>query len=59
MHSMLIVYLNKLVFVLEERHIRDDQACLLALSSAVIGIIPQQLRKFLLYKQETISFARY
>ena len=39
---------------------RDDQACVLVLASTVVvNEVPVKFQKFLLYKQETISFTRY
>ena len=38
---------------------RDDQACLLVLASTLTANeVPVKFQKFLLYEQETISFAR-
>ena len=38
---------------------QDDQACLLVLADKAVGnSVPKMLEKFLLYKQEVISFAR-
>ena len=42
-----------------KKSIRDDQACLLALSCATFRSIPEKLKKYLFYAQEIIFHARW